>query len=366
MPRSRSKPGGEPSVEGRRFELEVVPGLEEWAEDEVGDVLGEHVRLLGRPVEGRVGIAYRGSPDRLGALRSVVAVHRVVSFDVPRPKALLGHEHLTRLVAVLEEVVGGQPPGSFGTLRLSAAGADSATFRRLRDEVANALGLAPTESQPDLLVSVRRPPGGSSGWQVLVRLTPKPLSARSWRVCDYPGALNATVAHVMAWLTRPSNKQRFLNLACGSGTLLVERLRLGPAAFAMGVDVSAEAVECARRNIEAAGYEDAVELVEGDLAEVDFPDGSVDVVVADLPYGMLSGAEDDLAELYSAAVEQATRLTVPDGRLVVITARRRLFERALADQESLWTREREVSVKIPFKSGHLTPSIWVLRRNRDR
>ena len=354
-----------PFDEWPRFELEVIPGLEEWAEREARVALGPDVHLLGRPVEGRVGLAYGGSPAQMDRLQSVVAVHKVLDFDVPRPKALLGHEHLTRLLSVLRHVIGLRPENSFNTLRVSAAGAGSEVFTRLTAELASALDLEPTDAQSHLLISVRRPPDRSSGWQVLVRLTPRPLSARSWRVCDFPGALNATVAHVMASLTDPSDGQRFVNFACGSGTLLVERLRLGPAALALGIDVSEEAVECARRNIEAAGYEGVVELVERDLAEVDLPDGSVDAVVGDLPYGMLSGADDDLAELYSAAVERAARVTVPAGRLVVITARRRLFERALADRESLWTPEREVSVKVPFKSGHLTPSIWVLSRNGD-
>src|SRR5438046_2091478 len=74
------------------------------------------------------------------------------------------------------------------------------------------------------------------GWEALVRLTPRPLAARAWRVCNLPGALDATAAHAMArWSTRAPD-ERLVNLACGSGTLLVERLALGPAAVALGVD----------------------------------------------------------------------------------------------------------------------------------
>ena len=80
----------------QQYELEVIPGLEEFAEREVQDRYGPSVKLSGRPFDGRVSIAYRGSRISLNELRSVVAVHQVEPFRVPRPSAFLGHENLGR------------------------------------------------------------------------------------------------------------------------------------------------------------------------------------------------------------------------------------------------------------------------------
>ena len=63
--------------------------------------------------------------------------------------------------------------------------------------------------------------------------------------CDLRGALNASVAYVMATLAEPHRTERFVNLLCGSATLLIERLSLGPARLALGVDSSEPALACA-------------------------------------------------------------------------------------------------------------------------
>lgn len=65
---------------------------------------------------------------------------------------------------------------------------------------------------------------GRDGWDVLVRLSTFPLSARSWRAEGYHAAVNATVAAAMVRLSQPRSGDRVVNLMCGSGTILVERL----------------------------------------------------------------------------------------------------------------------------------------------
>lgn len=346
----------------REYEAEVVSGLEELVEREIRTALGRPARLLGRPADGRVAFQLDEALSRCDGLRLANAVHLVDRFDVPRPRALLGHEHITRLMSSLRALIDLGPKGAFRTFRVSAAGTDSAAFTRLRDELARELSLEPAEERAHLLVSVRRPPDGSDGWQVLTRTTPMPLSARSWRVCDYPGALNAPVAYAIAQLTRPVAEQRYLNLACGSGTLLIERLTLGPAPQAIGVDANDEALRCARQNLRAAGFNSDVEVVKGDITSLGLPDGSVNAVVGDLPYGMLSRVPGSIQGLYESSMAEATRVTTHGGRMVVITARKKLFRTAMGRVGSEWVEEREIPIKIPFKSGFLTPSIWVFRR----
>lgn len=343
------------------WEAEVIFGLEEFAEDELRERLGQSVRLLGRTAPGRVAFAYVGADRLLDTLRSVVAVHRVETFDVPRPKALLGHEHLMRLVVMIHNILARQAPGAFRTFRLSAAGSDSAVLQRLKGEIARHTGLAPQEPGADLLLALRPTPRGT-GWQVLARRTPRPLSARAWRVCSMPGALDASIAVVMAGLARPRPAERFLNLACGSGTLLAERLGLGPAALALGVDIDPQALDCARANLQAAGHLADVQLVLGDATELPLAAASVHTIMTDLPWGFLVGSRRENERLYPALLREATRVAAPGAALVAITASHAAFEDTLGRERGSWRTDRVVEVQVPWERGYLRPRIYLLRR----
>ena len=350
----------------RDSEVEVVDGLEEFAEQELERELGADARVVGRPVDGRISVGIRGDARRLSDLRAVTAVHLVHRFDVARPRALLGHQNLQALLQMFQEVVSLHPAGTFETFRISAAGGDSRVFSRLKEEVGSEIGLTHIEGPSHLQIAVRRPPDGSRGWQVLVRTTPKPLTARAWRVCDYPGALNAAVANVMVGLAGPSDSHRFLNLCCGSGTLMIERLASDPAASVVGIDHSLDALKCASENLRAAAGPRRVGaptvLLRGDVGAVPLPAASVEEIVADLPYGMLVEGDGDIRGVYEAAVREATRLAMPRASLVVITVRKRLFESTMGAVWEKWDRVRTVGVRVPFQSGYITPTIYVFER----
>lgn len=370
-PRRRTRPTDAGNARGpeapapMEYEVEVVPGLEEFAERELRARFGRQV-AVGRPVlAGRVPFRYRGDPRRLLWLRVATAVYAVETFAVPRPKALLGHEHLGRILALVDRARRLDPPDAYATFRLSAAGADTPVLARLKDEIAARTGLIPAAGQADLVMAVRRAPDRSDGWQTLVRLGPRPLSARLWRRCNLPGALNATVARVMVELAQPTARERFLNVACGSGTLMIERLQLGPARMVAGNDRDDAALRCARENARASKKLEKVELIRSDLARLPFPDASFDTIVSDLPYGMLMGSARDNERLYPAFLAEATRLASRGAALVAITASTRLFEAALAQRDRQWETRRVIPIQISFQNGYLRPKIYLLRRMDD-
>ena len=289
----------------------------------------------------------------LAALRSVVAVYLVEAFDVPRPRALLGQANLDRLVASATRIMRSQAE-AFTTLRVSAAGADSVVMSRIKAELATRLGLAATETGGDLLLAFRR---SSSGWEVLLRTTPRPLSARAWRVCDLPGALNATAAHVMATLSEPRADETFVNVGCGSGTLLIERLALAPAGRVIGYDIDPTAIACARRNLEASGFAASVDLAECDATQTPLAAESVRTVVADLPFAMRMGSGPANDELYPALLGEARRVLTPDGRLVVVTTQHQLMARIVVE----WDVETTVPFQLSHAGGTFRATIYVLR-----
>lgn len=205
-------------------------------------------------------------------------------------------------------------------------------------------------------------PGGGKPrpYELTARISPRPLGARAWRVCNLPGALNATVASVMAGLTEPRPDDIYLNLACGSGTLLIERAALGPAGHVLGCDVDPGILACARENVVAAGLD--VELRPWDACAVPLPDAVASAIVADLPFGQLVGSHQANERLYPALLAEAARLARPGARFVAISQQVNLFERCLHDAAGAWAPERVLRLDIPVTRGVLKPRVYVLRR----
>ena len=72
-----------------------------------------------------------------------------------------------------------------------------------------------------------------------------------------------------------------------------------PVAWAQlyGSDISAQAVRAAKANLDRAGLLDAVELVSGDMLEIEAPKDS-GVLVCNPPYGVRLEEQESLAALY--------------------------------------------------------------------
>ncbi len=342
--------------EGFVAELELLNGLRFFALAEVRGLTG--VRVLRQDEE-----ALEVNTDDLAtllSLRGVVAAYLVTRFEVPRPKALLGDEHFRRLLGAVETIRALHPADTFGSFRVNAAGSDSAVYQRLAAQLGAATRLVYSPDEGDLLLRVRP---GDTGWEVLTRLSPRPLSARAWRVCNLPGGLNATVAAAMNGLARPTPADRYLNAMCGSGTLLVERalagVGVGAGARLVGCDLDAAALACAAQNVRAAGLGD-VQLVRADATALPFADNSFDTLTADLPWGDAVGSHASNAALYPTFLAEAARVAARGARLVVLTHEVKLFERVLAGQ-SAWALERELRV---FHGGH-RPRLCLLKPRRS-
>jgi 23S rRNA G2445 N2-methylase RlmL len=285
-----------------------------------------------------------------------VAIHVVLAGGLPRPTALLDDGAFRRITSAIGHIRSLHAAGAFRTFRLSAAGADSSAFQRFRARLGQATGLKLADDAGDLLLRFRR---GAGGFELLARISPRPLVARAWRVCNRPGALNAAVASIMVGLTRPASEDVYLNLACGSGTLLVERAALRPAARLVGCDTDPEALACAEQNVAAADLA-GVELTDWDATRLPLPDGSVDALTVDLPFGQLVGSHAANAELYPALLAEAGRVARPGARLAAISQQVRLLERSVDGEQ--WAVEEILRPTLSTSGGPIKPGIFVLRR----
>lgn len=357
-------------------EAEVPIGLESVVLRELRRQLGGRMELSVMEEHladtGAIPFSYSGRPDKLFQLQTVLAIYQVERFDFARPTGILAHEAFTKIVRQLKQIYYLWPDGAFETLGISAAGSDSDVMVRLRDELAARMKLEPRDEKVDMLVRIRRavdhlPPGIESteapvvqakGWEVLMRLSPRPLSVRFWRVANMEGALNAAVAHCMVMLTRPKPDDIFLNLMCGSGTLLIERMSTSEPRRAIGCDINPYARAAAEQNLRSAGVHRFVELQDWDARDLHLPDAKVDAIVADLPFGIAVGSHDDNVKVYPAMLVEAARVAKPGARFVVMTQEVRLLDE-LVEQSEEWTLD-EVK-RIEMRGLH--QRIYVLKRN---
>lgn len=335
------------------IEAEVTEGLEAFCRDEITRHMGKQVRFLKQSREkGALRFEMVGDVRTLFQLRTVESLFLVEHFDIPRPKALLGDAHFKRLIAQIERVlkIGKQ---QFHSFYVSAAGSDSSVMQRIRAEIEARTGLKDS-SAGDLQVRII-PANAASGWETLVRLIPRPLSARKWRVCNYDGALNATVASVMVSLTRPQPDDVFVNFFCGSATLMIERAALNSAAVLMGIERSPEVIRCGLQNLEAAAAQST--YVIGDIRHTPLKAGSVTALTADLPFGQRVGKHSENLDLYPAFLIEAGNAARKGAILTVLTHEMRLMEASIRANKS-WSLEQI----IPINLRGLHPRIYVLRR----
>jgi 23S rRNA G2445 N2-methylase RlmL len=148
-----------------------------------------------------------------------------------------------------------------------------------------------------------------------------------------------------------------LNLCCGSGTLLIERGMLAPAQRLIGCDISAEALDCAARNV-AAWRAGGAELYDWDATRLPLEDSSVGALLADLPFGNRVGTHEGNHALYPAMLREAARVAKAGARFVVISAEVKLLQATMQAQDA-WQVKHTLRVNL----AGLQPMIAVLERN---
>ena len=341
------------------YEAEVIPGLEAFAIDELQQISSGPPSQIRKTRAGFVRFRHASDESGLQSLRSVIAIYRIHNFAIPRPKALLGHEHFTRLLGILRAAADRfeLAPQSMG---IAAAGSHTAVMQRLRQATSQALGLRLAEDGKGQLFLRLARQVDDTGWEALVRTTASPLSKRDYRQIDVPGALNATVAFAMTRIGGRAQRQVVLNLCSGTSTILIEHAQAKPDDTLLAVDNCPNMIGIGRQNSRRAGQSQRISHLLADARRAPLPTGSVDLVYADLPFGHHLGSHADNVALYPALLREAGRLAKADAILVLLTPEIRLMARAV--QGTGWRVSGQTTINL---SG-LHPRLFVLRKNSAR
>ncbi len=124
--------------------------------------------------------------------------------------------------------------------------------------------------------------------------------------------------------------ERVLDAGSGAGfDTLIAAMKGGPGGYVIGVDMTPEMLEKARRNAVSLGLSNA-EFREGLAEDLPLEDGSIDVVISN---GVINLCPDK-----AAVYRELYRVLKPGGRLMIadIVVQRAVSEEAKADID-LWT-----------------------------
>lgn len=335
------------------YEIEVTPGLEFVVIDEVKALLGPVHLISGCGfirLNGDIPLAL------LLQLKTAQSVYAVVRFEIPRPRALLGDQHFRRLKHQIEQIIA-QSHSPFHSFHVDAAGDTTQVMQRLKAQIAAHTGLVHNDEQGDLKLRII-PARSGEGWEVLIRTTPRPLSTRWWRQHNFQGALNAAVASAMLWLAGAQQAQSIVNLACGSGTLAIERALSNPSGYTFALDADERLLAFTKAHRNMIGPAGAHLLVlRADLRALPFASASIDRLVSDLPFGQNVGSHVQNRSLYPLTLKEAGRVGVRGALFVLITHEIRLMQDILKSQD-MWICQKEVMITL----RGLHPRIYILKR----
>lgn len=266
-------------------------------------------------------------------------------------------------------------PKIFKTFKLRCAGSDSPDAMSIQRYIADTFKVVHAE-EADLDTYIHKP---GELWEVGVRITPRPLSVRNYKVEHIKGGMNPTVAyalnsfalagmdgalakdHASDGAAGTSSKFSYLNICSGSATLPIEAaIEIGSKineCKILGFDIDKKTNSLAIQNIKKAGFITSVQIKTADL--LDKPDfGMFDAIASDLPFGMQISKEADLNKLYKAFVEYAENHLNTNGTLAVYTTETDTFERAL--RGSKFQTQKTVSLQITTAANStIKPKIFV-------
>ncbi len=140
----------------------------------------------------------------------------------------------------------------------------------------------------------------------------EPLDAYALWAASYPPhahnpVMQAEERAMLAMMPADLGGRAVLDIGCGSGRYMLHALHRG-AARVTGVDLSMEMLERAGMELAVRGHRDAIDLVQGNLANLPVPNACADLTVCALTIGHLDRLQPALAEL--------RRVTRPGGALL--------------------------------------------------
>ncbi|TML28627.1 MAG: methyltransferase domain-containing protein [Actinobacteria bacterium] len=181
------------------------------------------------------------------------------------------------------------------------------------------------------------------------------LTQRYGELRRTPASTNPLVGAVLVRLAKIQPGQTVLDPFCGAGTLLVLAGEMAAPGRVLGVDVQSRWLSLAAENVAARGV--PATLVRADARRLPVRSGSVERVLANLPFGKRVGSHRVNEDLYPGALREIARVLPGGGRAVLLTDDKRLFRETVQRTPLL-----RVIKEVVLARGGLHPSAYVVSK----
>jgi 23S rRNA G2445 N2-methylase RlmL len=157
---------------------------------------------------------------------------------------------------------------------------------------------------------------------VLIKLFPKPLFHRDYRLRSQKGAIRPTIAGAMLYyLTKGRKSLRIVDNFCGSGTFLSEALLEGHRVY--GGDISKESIQIAAKNLKSVS-KSGFKIRQLNAENTSWTPNTFDLALSNLPWDkQISTAR--ITKLYSRSVLEYGRILKPKMRIGLIGIKKDLI-----------------------------------------
>ncbi len=178
-----------------------------------------------------------------------------------------------------------------------------------------------------------------------------------YRKESIPASINPVTAASIMRLCEPYMKPDadVLDPFCGSGTMLIERSFLKPAASLVGVDISSQAIKAAIANRRASGLR--IALIHGDI--LGYGAAQYDEIIANMPFGIRVSGHENNIKLYAAFADKLLTLLKDGGYAFLLTQEKKLLLAEIGRRERLTVIREE-----NFESGGLCPTLYILQKTK--
>lgn len=205
--------------------------------------------------------------------------------------------------------------------------ANRAVLKRLEAVIAAATGLRVNRSKPDVeFWFLTR----SEGYGFFARrLTRRTATERDLE----RGELRPELASILCRISDPTPDDVFLDPFCGSGAIPLQRAT-APFQRIFASDVDPAKVQRLRKRVRGLATKcnragDIIASCEDARALTRIETGSVTRIVTDPPWGDFREVGGGIADLYAGMLKEMCRIVSEDGIVVILTARKELFEDCL-------------------------------------
>ncbi len=297
--------------------------------------------------------------DSTVELKSIISLKSILTASVVLEGKQLNPGYIDNHKSLLDELMYSARtlnPDKPKTFKITCAGNDSPEVRSIAKYIADKYDVVEQEAA-DLKIHIIK---SDDMWEVGVGLTRRPLSVRSYRVENIPGAMNPTIAHAVNSLCDLENKTSYLNIFSGSGTLLIEAAQeYENLKTVIGFDNNKTHLTASIRNIKEAGLIQKVQIVEKDL--FDKPElGNFDVIASDMPFGMIISKEHDLTHLYTEFIAYCESHLNTNGVLALYTTEYETLRPIL--ENSKFAIDKNIKLKfITNSNSNIYPEIFVCK-----